>query len=94
MATYITLGRFTEQGMRGIRETTSRADAVREQAKKAGLDMKAIYWTQGKYDMVVFQEGSIELDRYPVRSFPDPYILCEIACVVIERLDPLGDKRR
>ena len=60
MATYITLGRFTEQGMRGIRETTSRADAVREQAKKAGLEMKAIYWTQGKYDMVVLWEAPDE----------------------------------
>ena len=57
MATYITLGKFTEQGMRSVQDTTSRADAVREQAKKAGLEMKAIYWTQGKYDMVVLWEA-------------------------------------
>ncbi|MBK0393940.1 GYD domain-containing protein [Ramlibacter algicola] len=60
MATYITLGKFTEQGMRGIRETTSRADAVREQAKKAGIEMKSIHWTQGKYDMVVLWEAPDE----------------------------------
>ena len=29
MATYITLGKFTEQGMRSIQDTANRADAVR-----------------------------------------------------------------
>jgi uncharacterized protein with GYD domain len=53
MATYIVLSNFTDQGIRNVKETTKRADAVRELAKKMGVTMKDIYWTVGKYDVVV-----------------------------------------
>ncbi len=57
MATYIALGNFTEQGIRNVRDTVKRADAVREAAQKAGLTMKDIMWTLGAYDMVVTFEA-------------------------------------
>ena len=60
MATYIVLNRFTEQGLRNIGETTKRADAVREMAKKFGVTMKDIYWTLGEYDVVVTFESPDE----------------------------------
>ncbi len=53
MATYIVLSNFTDQGIRNIKETTKRADAVRDLAQKMGVTVKDIYWTVGKYDVVV-----------------------------------------
>jgi uncharacterized protein with GYD domain len=52
MATYILLGNFTEQGIRNIKDTTKRAKAVRDMAKKTGATTKELYWTLGQYDIV------------------------------------------
>ena len=57
MATYILLANFTEQGLRNVKETTKRADAVKEAGKKLGVNMKEIYWTMGPYDIVVVAEA-------------------------------------
>jgi uncharacterized protein with GYD domain len=57
MATYITLGTFTDQGMRTVQDTTKRAEAVAKLAKKHGVTMKEIYWTLGSVDMVVLFEA-------------------------------------
>ena len=51
MATYILLGTFTEQGIRNIKDTTKRAEAVRAMGKKAGVTVKDMYWTLGQYDV-------------------------------------------
>jgi len=53
MATYIALTNFTDQGIRDVRDTTKRADAVRDLAKKFGVTAKEFYWTMGSYDVVV-----------------------------------------
>ncbi|HXZ49156.1 MAG TPA: GYD domain-containing protein [Usitatibacter sp.] len=60
MATYIVLNRFTDQGIRNVRETTNRADAVRELARKFGVNTKDIYWTLGEYDVVAVFESPDE----------------------------------
>lgn len=57
MATYIVLSRFTDQGIRAVKDTTKRADEVREAARKMGIDTKSIYWTIGKYDVVATFEA-------------------------------------
>jgi uncharacterized protein with GYD domain len=57
MATYIVLSTFTEQGIRTVKDTTKRADAVREMARKMGVDTKSIYWTIGSYDVVATFEA-------------------------------------
>ena len=57
MATYICLSNFTDQGIRNVKDTTKRADAVAKAAKKAGVTMKEIYWTLGSCDMVVVFEA-------------------------------------
>ena len=36
MATYIVLGQFTDQGIRNVADTSKRADAAKELAKKVG----------------------------------------------------------
>lgn len=53
MATYIVLTNFTEQGIRDVKDTTKRADAVKDLAKKFGVTAKEFYWTLGSYDVVV-----------------------------------------
>ena len=60
MATYIVLGSFTDQGMRAVKDTTKRADAVRGIGKKVGVTVKEIYWTLGPYDLVVIVEAPDE----------------------------------
>jgi len=57
MATYVVLSTFTEQGIRAVRDTTKRADGVRELARKMGIDTKSIYWTIGSYDIVATFEA-------------------------------------
>ena len=57
MATYIVLSSFTDQGVRSVKDTTKRADAVRELAKKFGATAKEIFWTLGRYDVVAIFEA-------------------------------------
>ncbi|ART48348.1 GYD domain-containing protein [Acidovorax carolinensis] len=57
MATYVALCNFTDQGVRSVKDTTKRADAVREAASKFGAKMTHIYWTLGKYDLVTLIEA-------------------------------------
>jgi len=57
MATYIALSNFTDQGIRSVKESTKRADAVKEAASKFGAKMTQLYWTLGKYDLVAIIEA-------------------------------------
>jgi uncharacterized protein with GYD domain len=57
MATYIILANFTEQGIRNVKDSPSRADAFREMAQKAGSTVKEVYWTLGAHDMVTVVEA-------------------------------------
>jgi uncharacterized protein with GYD domain len=52
MPTYVVLGRFTDQGIRNIKESPKREDAFRELCDKAGARVKDIYRTMGRYDIV------------------------------------------
>lgn len=60
MLTYIALSNFTDQGIKDVKSTTKRSDAVKEIAKKFGAKMTQIYWTQGKYDVVAVIEAPDE----------------------------------
>lgn len=57
MATYIALCSFTDQGVRNIKDSTKRADAVKEVAGKFGANMTQIYWTLGQYDLIAHIEA-------------------------------------
>ncbi|HSR80166.1 MAG TPA: GYD domain-containing protein [Hyphomicrobiaceae bacterium] len=57
MATYIMLATYTAQGLKGIKDTLKRTEAVRELAKKAGVTMRESYWTLGAYDVVAVFEA-------------------------------------
>lgn len=60
MATFISLLSFTDQGIRSVKESPKRADAVKAMAKKMGVTVKELYWTLGHYDVVVVLEGDDE----------------------------------
>jgi uncharacterized protein with GYD domain len=57
MATYILLANYTEQGLKGIKDTVKRTESVKELAKKAGCTMQESYWTLGAYDVVAVFEA-------------------------------------
>jgi uncharacterized protein with GYD domain len=57
MATFVVLTNFTDQGIRNVKDSTKRADAVREMAKKFGVTAKEFFWTLGSYDVVAIFEA-------------------------------------
>jgi uncharacterized protein with GYD domain len=57
MPTYIVLGNFTDQGIRGIRDSLKREDAFRKQCEKVGARVKDVYRTMGRYDLAAVVEG-------------------------------------
>lgn len=57
MATYVVLTSFTDQGIRNIKDSTKRADAVKALAKKFGVTVKELFWTLGSYDVVAIFEA-------------------------------------
>lgn len=52
MPTYVTLINWTEQGVKGYKDTVDRYEAAQEAMGKAGVTFKEIYWTIGPYDIV------------------------------------------
>jgi uncharacterized protein with GYD domain len=57
MPTYIVLGQFTEQGIRNVKDTSKRADAAKQLAKKLGAKVLDLYWTIGRYDVALILEA-------------------------------------
>ncbi len=57
MAHYVILASFTEQGIRGVKDTAKRAQGFRDLAKGMGITVKDIFWTLGGYDVVLTMEG-------------------------------------
>jgi uncharacterized protein with GYD domain len=52
MANYIVLASFTDQGIKGVKETNKRAKGFRDAAKSMGCSIKDIYWTMGQYPSI------------------------------------------
>ena len=57
MASYIVLGNYTDQGIRNVKDTPQRTEAVKEVAKKSGVALKETFWTLGAYDFVSIVEA-------------------------------------
>jgi uncharacterized protein with GYD domain len=60
MITYIGLLSFTDKGLLSIKDTTKRAAAAKEAAKKSGVNMRDVFWTLGDYDVVCVLEAEDE----------------------------------
>ena len=57
MPTYIILVNWTDQGLRNVRDTVTRAEALDELAEKHGGKNERLYWTVGLYDLVSIFEA-------------------------------------
>jgi uncharacterized protein with GYD domain len=56
MQTYISLTNFTDQGIKNVKGTVERAQAVKKAAEAAGGRVIGVWWTIGQYDLVLIAE--------------------------------------
>jgi uncharacterized protein with GYD domain len=56
MATYIILGKYTQQGIQNIKQGPQRVGAARGAIEAAGGKMPGFYLTMGQYDFVALIE--------------------------------------
>lgn len=61
MITYVTLVNFTDQGIRTAKDTVKRTEGFRDMAKKFGVTVSEVFWTQGQYDLVAITEAPDEI---------------------------------
>jgi uncharacterized protein with GYD domain len=57
MPTYITLGRWTQQGIEKVKDSPARLDAFKQLVKSAGGEVKGFYMVTGQYDIVIISEA-------------------------------------
>lgn len=57
MAHYVLLFKFTEQGIRNVKDTAKRAKGFEDLAKSMGVTVHNILWTLGRYDGVLILEA-------------------------------------
>lgn len=60
MAMYATLYKFTDQGIRAVRESPDRVRAATEAAAGVGIKLHGVYYLHGPYDMIVISEADDE----------------------------------
>jgi uncharacterized protein with GYD domain len=57
MATYIILFRFTQQGIKDIKEGPDRVDAAKKTFQAMGAKVKEFYSVMGRYDTIFIVEA-------------------------------------
>jgi uncharacterized protein with GYD domain len=60
MPRYVTLVKWTDQGIRNVKETVQRTEQVRQMMESMGGRLETIFWTQGRYDLVAISEAPDE----------------------------------
>ena len=60
MATYISLIKFTQQGITNIKDAAARLDSRKETLKALGTELKAFYLTMGRYDVAIIEAPNDE----------------------------------
>src|SRR5688500_3548667 len=56
MPTYVSLCKWTEQGVQNARESTRRAEQAKAAVRKLGGKLTTILWTQGNYDLIAISD--------------------------------------
>ena len=56
MPTYVTLMKWTDQGIKDVKATVDRAEQARQAIEQMGGHMPTILWTQGTYDIVAIAD--------------------------------------
>ena len=57
MAVYVTLYRYTDEGMKGIKNAADIARGWQQEAQRRGATVRGLYWLQGAYDAVTIVEA-------------------------------------
>ena len=57
MATYISLLRYTDQGIRTVKESPARLDAAKKAFQASGAELKQFFLLLGKYDALIVAEA-------------------------------------
>jgi len=57
VARYVLLLKWTEQGIKNVKETVTRAASARTLFEKGGARMGECVWTLGSYDLVISAEA-------------------------------------
>ena len=57
MPTYVTLFKWTEQGIKDIKNASARFEASKKLTESAGGKVLGLYVTMGDYDIVAITEG-------------------------------------
>lgn len=57
MAKYIMLVSWTDQGIKGVKDSPARADKVRELGRSLGVELQQLYMVMGEYDLVTIAEA-------------------------------------
>jgi uncharacterized protein with GYD domain len=57
MPTYVTLVRYTDQGIRNIKESPARLEAAKKAARAAGAEIKSFFLALGTYDIILTVEA-------------------------------------
>jgi len=60
MPTYISLLRWSQQGIENVKDSPARLDQAKKAIEKAGGKMTTFLMTMGQYDMVVITEAPDE----------------------------------
>jgi len=60
MARYVSLLRFTPQGIQKLKQSPTRAAAFRKAAEKEGVKIEAQFWTAGAYDGILILSADSE----------------------------------
>lgn len=60
MASHLVLFRFTDQGLRNIRESSERVRAAKENFAAQGVEVLAFYFLLGRYDTMFLVKGTDE----------------------------------
>ncbi|MGC2424745.1 MAG: GYD domain-containing protein [Nitrospirota bacterium] len=60
MPVYVTLYKFTEQGVRNIKGSPKRVEKIKEEFKKAGAQVKEFYALMGQFDTMIIAEAPNE----------------------------------
>ena len=56
MPTYVWLGRWTDQGIRNVKDTLTLTEQANAAIEKAGGRTVGVWWTHGAYDIVTVTE--------------------------------------
>ena len=57
MATYVTLFKWTEQGIKDVKNAPARFEAAKKLTEAMGGKVHALYVTMGDYDIVAVSDG-------------------------------------